>query len=903
MESSATRLSATTDQAMPKRAFIFEKPTKNESITLNEMTANAGFESTSFSELSPFVAALKESPHAVGVIEFDRLLPSPQKVLNEIRSGIAKSTRLAIVYNEGAWPRQVGERLMGIRDIFVPRPTSPFGFASVLGQLYFNNYIEQRLDNAHAGSSRDGEQLQHVRDLVSLGSALLGCHSSEEVWRSLSLRIPAFLDVSFLSILTLENEVPKLHVLSGKTHELKHYMELEQRIAASIGPFSSKILAQPEVTYESGFRGLRPLPAKDTGRLMMGDPVPMVINGTLVGALGLAVYANDRFNNSDLEKILVPLSLFLSSAIANIQLLNKIEAVSVTDELTGAYNRKNLKSSLDKQVSSSMRTQSPFSIVIVDIDHFKKFNTIYGHGKGDQVLKELAEFLTKNLRNQDRLVRFGGEEFLIVMPGVDAARAMLAMERIRAALASDPLPAVKDSGDTDFTFSAGIADFTISEVGTGPDQLLSFVDQALYQAKVSGRNCTCIYKPGAVDAGAKSRQNMRKYPRVDCQIPIRVAELSHFAPRYLESLAINISSGGVAIRDVEKRFSKHMHLLMFLSGQQDPIVCRVVWVKETNGGRLAGLEFVKSAPFADEELIKLRKKALVITDNDSVKEKANRILNAAGFEVATMGAAQTVDDGIFSKYDLLLVGESSYRKEIGMKLERLRETDAMRAKIIFVNEGKDRLRAIGEIQSSKIEHLVANEDAAMETLFSGLNKILLGEIFGIKKYLMWGAGSKLWFVEDLASKEAALEGIHKYSLEVKCHPRIAELLAMAVDEMLLNAINLSHEKNKNPITVECGSDGRLLTVSVLDEYGTLRIGNIYDSLANALKTMQQGPNREKPSAGMGFQFMLSALSQLSVNVSPGKCTELIGIVDLRKDLKQYRLSVPSFGHFVQKRGK
>jgi hypothetical protein len=118
--------------------------------------------------------------------------------------------------------------------------------------------------------------------------------------------------------------------------------------------------------------------------------------------------------------------------------------------------------------------------------------------------------------------------------------------------------------------------------------------------------------------------------------------------------------------------------------------------------------------------------------------------------------------------------------------------------------------------------------------------------------------------------------------------------------MLINAMYHAptcRESTTPVITVECGTDGRLLAVSVLDEHGSFQTEDLYRGLGQALELELKGLPEGAKSAGLGFRVMLSCLSQLAINVDPGRYTEVIGIVDLRKSLREYRRSVPIVGVF------
>ncbi|MGJ8694542.1 MAG: GGDEF domain-containing protein [Thalassotalea sp.] len=156
---------------------------------------------------------------------------------------------------------------------------------------------------------------------------------------------------------------------------------------------------------------------------------------------------------------------------------------AITDYLTGLYNRRYLSKRLKEVVFSAQRHLIPISLIVVDIDHFKKVNDTYGHDAGDAVIKTIANILTDVIRGSDLAARLGGEEFCIMLPHTNICAAMLLAERMRQAIE-----------DTQITYGgkniAVTASFGVSEIdlNNSPDDALLNADAALYQSKSAGRN-------------------------------------------------------------------------------------------------------------------------------------------------------------------------------------------------------------------------------------------------------------------------------------------------------------------------------------------------------------------------------------------------------------------------------
>ena len=156
------------------------------------------------------------------------------------------------------------------------------------------------------------------------------------------------------------------------------------------------------------------------------------------------------------------------------------------DDLTGLWNRSMVRKHLDAELSRAKRNAKPVAALLADVDHFKKVNDTYGHAAGDVVLREAAVRMRAALRAYDSVGRYGGEEFLIVLPDCDTASALQAAERARALVAA---PLNVDGIDLPLTISLGVASTLTSAYDS--DALIRAADQALYRAKAAGRNCVC----------------------------------------------------------------------------------------------------------------------------------------------------------------------------------------------------------------------------------------------------------------------------------------------------------------------------------------------------------------------------------------------------------------------------
>jgi two-component system, cell cycle response regulator len=169
---------------------------------------------------------------------------------------------------------------------------------------------------------------------------------------------------------------------------------------------------------------------------------------------------------------------------ANLRLIRELESLSRTDALTGAGNRRSFDEALGHEMARAKRHGQPLSLVMLDIDHFKRINDAHGHPGGDEVLRAVAATLRATLRDGDVLFRYGGEEFAVLLPYAQGPGAVTAAERMLRAIAAAPV-ALRE-GAVRVTASAGVASVLASDADGA--SLVGRADAALYEAKQAGRN-------------------------------------------------------------------------------------------------------------------------------------------------------------------------------------------------------------------------------------------------------------------------------------------------------------------------------------------------------------------------------------------------------------------------------
>lgn len=215
--------------------------------------------------------------------------------------------------------------------------------------------------------------------------------------------------------------------------------------------------------------------------------VPMIAHGDFNGIIVAEANQKGFFKDKDLELLsLVARSAAL--ALENAELHRKTEELTITDELTGAYNYRYFVLKLEEERRRAFRYKLPLSLIMVDIDWFKRLNDNFGHESGNLVLKKLSDIIKQCIRDVDIFARYGGEEFAIILPSTPQKDALVIGERIRKKVERAVFHSIKNE-KLSVTVSIGLSSYP--ENGKSHDELVSLADQALYRAKGEGRNLVC----------------------------------------------------------------------------------------------------------------------------------------------------------------------------------------------------------------------------------------------------------------------------------------------------------------------------------------------------------------------------------------------------------------------------
>ncbi len=211
--------------------------------------------------------------------------------------------------------------------------------------------------------------------------------------------------------------------------------------------------------------------------------VPMMARGQVFGFLVLSLEAQDASQQlRQVRRMATALADSMSLALSNIALREKLRTQALRDPLTGLYNRRYMEDALERYISLNERTGSATSVLMIDLDSFKRLNDEHGHAKGDAVLRDVAAQLVTALRPSDVVARYGGEELIVILPSCGLEDAAVKAEMLR-----QRIEGLSDAHGAQISASLGVA--TVPETSTSAGDVIPMADAALYAAKKAGKNC------------------------------------------------------------------------------------------------------------------------------------------------------------------------------------------------------------------------------------------------------------------------------------------------------------------------------------------------------------------------------------------------------------------------------
>jgi two-component system cell cycle response regulator len=354
------------------------------------------------------------------------------------------------------------------------------------------------LAHAQGELRRARDDAENRRKLVDILHEVTGDIAAHEVYHVLARRVARALAVSHCSVVLARSEDTRGVVASAFENprlqnaavELEAYPELRRALDSNEPELIEDIAAHP--LYADG----RPLLGLDGAEIPARSAIalPFSIEG---GQTGVFLLRRTREQPPLTTEDVAFADAVIGAAVAAVQRAQviettradnaRLEQLATTDSLTQLLNRRALTERLTREMERALRSDGTVALLMLDLDHFKRVNDTHGHLVGDAVLREVAELLISEVRGNDLVGRFGGEEFLVVLPDTDDDGAAAFAERIRERVDRHAFPGREDTPALHMTASIGVATFPAALIESVED-LFARADAALYRAKADGRN-------------------------------------------------------------------------------------------------------------------------------------------------------------------------------------------------------------------------------------------------------------------------------------------------------------------------------------------------------------------------------------------------------------------------------
>jgi diguanylate cyclase (GGDEF)-like protein len=329
-------------------------------------------------------------------------------------------------------------------------------------------------------------QVKALKDLIEVAKAVVSTLDLDTVLQAIMTSAMRFAGTPAGSVALYDDKKQELnlHVHSGLTSTFVK----NERWEVKPGGLTEKVLHAGEIFF---VEDIQDSPEFITNTLILEEGikslicVPLAVHKRVVGVLYLDDFVPREFDREKM-RLLSVLASFAAMAIYNATLHNRTKLMAITDALTGLYNHRYFKQIFAQEMVRAKRYMKSLSIILLDIDDFKKYNDTFGHANGDVLLTSIGEIIMKTIRSVDYAFRYGGEEFALILPETKLASAVHVAERLRERIERETTESLKDVCGSGVTVSVGVA--TYPDNGNQRKDLFAIADGLLYKAKEFGKN-------------------------------------------------------------------------------------------------------------------------------------------------------------------------------------------------------------------------------------------------------------------------------------------------------------------------------------------------------------------------------------------------------------------------------
>ena len=359
-------------------------------------------------------------------------------------------------------------------------------FTENLGEL---NHIYERIAKIGQDVADKILEIYCLYQISSTLSGTLDLHASVKVFQNL---LKDVLNIHAFALYMIDESTRELTYTHGFGFNQRSINQLLKKLKQ--GTFQS-LVSQKSVSIHSSVlqkadsEGLHQAPLDSKGTYMF-YPIISELEEP-VGSIVLYRRLPHQISPTEINLLEKVCSQF-ARVVDKILIYHHTRELSITDDLTQVFNRRYFNQRFEREIQRALRYNRPLTVIMADIDHFKSVNDAHGHFYGDKVLQTVAAIMDRNLRKTDILARFGGEEFVVLLPEIDKYHGMKVAEKLRRAVEKYPFPKGAPENGNKITLSLGLSSFP--EDATSGEVLLEFADKALYRAKTRGRNRVIMYQ-------------------------------------------------------------------------------------------------------------------------------------------------------------------------------------------------------------------------------------------------------------------------------------------------------------------------------------------------------------------------------------------------------------------------
>ena len=332
-------------------------------------------------------------------------------------------------------------------------------FAEMIPQLAFQT---QKTEN----------QLTELNSLYKLIRKVNSTLDLEEVLKYIMQFLVDSLKCANCSVFVLDNDEIKKYYLYGALPHLQAIEEtaakrvMEQKRPLTLHNLREKFNVEVEESYNSLVS------------------LPLINRNKILGAVNLYGSEVNPSSHENLD-FLLAITDQAAMAISNAKQFEEVKELAIMDKLTGAYTRRHFTQLLEEALKKDISVENPLGLILLDIDFFGKFNNTHGHPQGDKLLQDLTSIIKENLRDEDCVGRYGGEEFILMIPGATPQLALEISEKIKTAIAEYPFEGRETQPGGKVTVSCGLC---VTRANVSMNEFVKETDEALYKAKNSGKN-------------------------------------------------------------------------------------------------------------------------------------------------------------------------------------------------------------------------------------------------------------------------------------------------------------------------------------------------------------------------------------------------------------------------------